>query len=111
MVISGAVIDLVGDNDTGPDIGTEVHIRVTKCRLAASQIENDREAIEIRLQVDFRAETAPRAPGPAALFCARRRNGGTLSRRGREKEFAALTDDEAARIETIYREVFTDAGA
>ena len=29
----------------------------------------------------------------------------------RKKEFAALTDDEVARIETIYREVFADAGA
>ncbi len=44
------------------------------------------------------------------LFRFLRRNGGSLSRRGREKEFAALTDDEAARIETIYHEVFTDAG-
>ena len=44
------------------------------------------------------------------LFRFLRRNGGSLSRRGREKEFAALTDDEAARIETIYREVFAEAG-
>jgi len=47
------------------------------------------------------------------LFRFLRRNGGSLSRRGREKEFAALTDDEAARIETIYRDGFVvaDAGA
>ncbi len=33
-------------------------------------------------------------------------NGGRLSQRAREKEFAALTDEEAARIEDIYRETF-----
>ena len=44
------------------------------------------------------------------LFRFLRRNGGSLSRRGREKEFAALTDDEATRIETICHEVFADAG-
>lgn len=38
------------------------------------------------------------------------RDGGRLSLRAREKEFAALSDDEAARIETIYREAFTGAG-
>lgn len=31
-----------------------------------------------------------------------RQNAGKLSKRTREKEFAALTDDEAARIEMIY---------
>ena len=44
------------------------------------------------------------------LFRFLRRNGGSLSRRGREKEFSALTNDEATRIETIYHEVFDDAG-
>ena len=39
------------------------------------------------------------------------RNAGTLSHRGQEKEFAVLTDDEVARIETINREVFVDASA
>ena len=33
-------------------------------------------------------------------------NADTLSRRGRESVFALLTDDEVARIETIYREAF-----
>ena len=45
------------------------------------------------------------------LFQFLHQNGGRLSHRGQEKEFAALTDDEVARIETIYREVFADAGA
>jgi hypothetical protein len=35
-----------------------------------------------------------------------RQNDGTLAKRRREEEFAALTDDEVARIEEIYREVF-----
>ena len=34
-----------------------------------------------------------------------RRNGGKLSKRAREKEFAALTDDEAARIEAVYADL------
>ena len=33
-------------------------------------------------------------------------NEGRLSARAREKEFAALTDDEARRIEEIYAETF-----
>ena len=40
------------------------------------------------------------------LFRFLHQNGGTLSRRGREREFALLTDDEVARIETIYRDAF-----
>ena len=43
------------------------------------------------------------------LFRFLRQNGGTLSRRAREREFAALTDEESGRIETIYREVFADS--
>jgi hypothetical protein len=42
------------------------------------------------------------------LFRFLRQNGGILSRRGREKEFAALTDDEVDRIEAIYQEVFAE---
>ncbi|TJW42510.1 MAG: hypothetical protein E5W83_21105 [Mesorhizobium sp.] len=33
-------------------------------------------------------------------------NGGRLSNRAREKEFAALTDGEAERIEAIYQQTF-----
>ena len=44
------------------------------------------------------------------LFRFLHQNGGRLSRRGREREFAALTDDEAVRIEAIYRESFLDEG-
>ena len=35
-----------------------------------------------------------------------RQNDGTLAKRRREKEFAALTDDEVASIEEIYRDAF-----
>ena len=35
-----------------------------------------------------------------------RQNEGTLSRHAREREFAALTDDEVERVQFIYREVF-----
>ncbi len=37
-------------------------------------------------------------------------NGGTLPKKRREKEFAALRDDEVKNIETIYREVFGNGG-
>ena len=43
------------------------------------------------------------------LFRFLHQNDGTLSRRKRKGEFAALTDDEVARIEAIYREEF-DSG-
>ncbi len=35
-----------------------------------------------------------------------RQNGGRLSRRAREKEFAALTDEEVRRIEGAYADSF-----
>lgn len=41
------------------------------------------------------------------LFRFLKQNGGTLSNRAREREFAALTDAEAERIETIYSESFS----
>jgi Fic/DOC family len=43
------------------------------------------------------------------LFRFLHQNRGRLSQRAREKEFAALTDDEAKRIEAIYGEVFSNA--
>ncbi len=38
------------------------------------------------------------------LFRFLRQNGGSFSKRAREQEFAALTDEEAARIEALYAE-------
>ncbi|MDX8480779.1 hypothetical protein RFN28_20255 [Mesorhizobium sp. VK24D] len=40
------------------------------------------------------------------LFRFLHQNGGQLSNRAREKEFAALTNDEAERIEAIYAQTF-----
>jgi hypothetical protein len=37
-----------------------------------------------------------------------RQNNGTIPKRRRENEFAALTEDEAQKIEAIYRDVFED---
>ena len=42
------------------------------------------------------------------LFRFIHQNGGMLPRRRRKAEFAALTDDEVLRIETIYRKEFTN---
>ena len=41
------------------------------------------------------------------LFRFLHQNAGALTRSRREREFATLTDGEAARIEGIYREEFT----
>jgi hypothetical protein len=43
------------------------------------------------------------------LFQFLRQNGGRLSRRAREREFSALTDDEAHRIEAAYEDAFGQA--
>ena len=40
------------------------------------------------------------------LFSFLRQNNGTLSQRGREKEFAKLTEDEIAQIESAYADSF-----
>jgi hypothetical protein len=40
------------------------------------------------------------------LFRLLQQNDGTISSRGREKEFASLTDPEVAAAETAYREIF-----
>ena len=42
------------------------------------------------------------------LFRFLRQNKGTLSKRGREKEFARLTDDEVSRIEASYGRAFSE---
>jgi len=45
------------------------------------------------------------------LFRFLQQNGGRLSRRGRENEFAALNDEEVERVEAAYREAFGGATA
>lgn len=42
------------------------------------------------------------------LFRSLRQNTGVLSKRGREKEFAKLTDDEIAKVEASYRNAFRE---
>lgn len=75
-------------------------------------IEQDlpRETEFLRKHDAFRAELNWLVDMPARLvdllFRFLRQNGGQLSKRARQKEFAPLTDAEAARIEAIYREVF-----
>ncbi len=44
------------------------------------------------------------------LFRFLHQKGGRLSGRGRKREFAALTEDEVARVEEIYREIVGDSG-
>lgn len=44
------------------------------------------------------------------LFRFLKQNDGTLSNRACEKEFAALTDEEARQVEAIYADAFAEAG-
>ena len=79
-------------------------------------VERDlpQEAAFLRRYDGFRARLGRMVDMPERLsdllFRFLRRNDGRLSRRGREREFAALTDDEVVRIEAIYRESFLDEG-
>lgn len=43
------------------------------------------------------------------LFRFLQQNNGELSKRARKKEFAMLTDEEVAEIETAYRDIFSEA--
>ncbi len=45
------------------------------------------------------------------LFRFLNQNGGKLSRRAREREFAALTDQEIPQIEQLYEDVFEGTAA
>lgn len=75
-------------------------------------IENDlpEEAafLERYDQFKSRVETLVEMPASTVdlLFNFLKQNGGLFSRRARENEFAELTDDETAQIESIYQEVF-----
>ncbi len=60
----------------------------------------DRFRSELKLVVDM----PDRLSG--LLFRFLHQNAGRLSRRARKREFAALTDPEVVRIETIYRDAF-----
>lgn len=58
-----------------------------------------RAALSVNLIVDMPERRSD------LLFRFLHQNEGTLSRRAREREFAALTDDEVERVQFIYREV------
>ena len=64
----------------------------------------DRSRAELNLFAELPARLSD------LLFRFLHQSGGRLSRCGREREFAALTEDEVARIEEIYRETFVDSG-
>lgn len=55
-----------------------------------------------------RAEALVEMPASTVdlLFSFLKQNGGKLSRRAREKEFAALTDEEAQAFEALYQDIF-----
>jgi hypothetical protein len=60
-----AVISLVGYRNARADVGADVERGLELCAragLAASQVEVERVAIKVSLEVDFGRETAARAP-------------------------------------------------
>lgn len=60
----------------------------------------DRFKSRVEAVVDMPASTVD------LLFSFLQQNGGTLSRRAREREFEALSDEEAAAFEALYRDIF-----
>lgn len=60
----------------------------------------DRFKARVEALVDMPASTVD------LLFSFLQQNGGTLSKRAREREFAALSDEEAATFEALYQDIF-----
>jgi len=77
-----------------------------RCVARAIEIEMPAETHFLKIHDEFRAEVNAVCPMPGAtinlLFKFLKQNDGKLSRRAREKEFAALTEQEMERIESIY---------
>ncbi len=75
-------------------------------------IEKDlpEEAVFLERYDRFKARVEAIVEMPAStvdlLFSFLKQNGGTLSRRAREKEFVQLTDNEADQVAAIYSELF-----
>ncbi|PWG61606.1 Fic family protein [Spiribacter halobius] len=71
------------------------------------------EAAFLRQYDAFRSEVTAMVDMPDhtvdLLFRFLRQGDGRLSRRAREREFAALTDAEAARVEAVYERLFSEA--
>lgn len=77
-------------------------------------IESDlpEEAAFLERYDQFKARVEATVEMPASmvdlLFNFLKQNGGVLSKRAREYEFAGLTDEEAAQFEAIYGDLFLD---
>jgi len=76
---------------------TVEHDLPNEIRFLRDQDEAQKRIMEIVDVPDRLAQT---------LLMFMRQNGGKIPKRRRENEFAALTDDEAKRIEKIYAEIF-----
>lgn len=80
-----------------------------ECVARAIDVDLPSEAAFLRSYDSFKAQVKGMVDMPDRvldlLYRFLRQNGGKLSKRARENEFAALTDDEAARIEAIYADV------
>ncbi|ULJ72237.1 Fic family protein [Rhizobium gallicum] len=77
-----------------------------QCVARTIDVDLPEEARFLRVYDGFRAGLSLMIDMPDRLldllFRFLHQNGGTLSKRAREKEFAALTEDEIARIEALY---------
>jgi hypothetical protein len=80
-------------------------------------IESDlpEEAAFLERYDQFKARVEATVEMPASmvdlLFNFLKQNGGTLSKRAREREFAGLTDEEAGQFEKIYGDLLLDEAA
>lgn len=77
-----------------------------ECVARAIDVDLPAETAFLRTYDSFKAQIKDMIDMPDRvldlLFRFLRQNGGKLSKRARDRELAALTDDEAARIEAIY---------
>lgn len=71
------------------------------------EIEYLRRHDEIQRQIMEAIEMPDRLSQDLIMFI--RQNGGKLPKKRREKEFAALTDDEVLQVEAMCEEIFADA--
>ncbi|CDZ34181.1 Filamentation induced by cAMP protein Fic [Neorhizobium galegae bv. officinalis] len=80
-----------------------------ECVARTIDVDLPAETAFLKTYDSFRAEIARMIDMPDRLFDLLfrflRRNDGKLSKRAREREFAALTDEEATRIEAIYADL------
>ncbi|MEW9612993.1 hypothetical protein AB3G45_03945 [Shinella sp. S4-D37] len=85
-----------------------------ECVARTIDVELPAETTFLRIYDAFKIEVQQMIDMPDRLldllFRFLRQNQGRLSKRAREKEFSALSDAEAARIETIFAEIRRDAG-